>query len=277
MQLFYTTGSHGGDRFSVIICGLSFGKESMRQPKTISMIKATARERLIGRYGTTIWATIILLFIQIIISDIVISMINPGTIITYAIYIFATILVDILFGVFYSGVAYLYMNVTYAQPVRVSDIFHGFASHPDKAIIIQIPFALASAVQSIPLVVIRTAGLLNPAQMNRTLYAAMIFTACAGTVLSIIVNIVYSQGYYLLQDFPDRSAIDILKTSAGLMKGNKWRLVKMYLSFIPLILLGMITFFVPLFWVDSYIESSRAAFYQDCISVAAQNGNRGER
>ncbi len=240
----------------------------MRQPKKIAMIKATARDRLLGRYGTTIGATVILFFIELIFSDVVISIINPNNILTYMIYLLAVLLVDILFGVFYSGVAYLYMNVIYAQPVRTSDIFHGFKSHPDKAILIQIPFAIAGAIQTIPISILR--NFFMGAQGTPVFYGLLAF-AVVGTILSIAVHLIYSQGYFLLQDFPDRSAKDILKTSASLMKGNKFRLVKLYLSFIPLIILGAVALFIPLLWVEAYMESSLAAFYQDCIATAAQN------
>ncbi len=240
----------------------------MRQPKSIAMLKATARDRLMGRYGTTIGATVLLFFIQLLISDIVVSVINPNSIITFMIYLFAVTLVDILIGVFYSGVAYLYMNVIYAQPVRVNDIFHGFSSHPDKAIIIQLPFALAGALQTIPISILRN-FFMNA--KGTVVFNLLIAIAVMGTVASIMINLVYSQGYYLLQDFPDRSAADILRSSANLMKGNKFRLIKLYLSFIPLIILGVLALFLPLFWVDAYLESSRAAFYQDCIATAAQN------
>ena len=232
------------------------------------MIKAVARERLVGRYSTTIGAAILLLLIQILISDAVIIMVSPDNIITYIVYLFTVLLVDVLFGVFYSGVAYLYMNVVYAQPARTSDIFHGIKSHPDKALVIQLPFALASFVQTVPVSVLRN---FMRGQEGTTAYYVLIGITLLGTVLAIAVNLMYAQSFYLLQDFPDKSAREILGISAKLMKGNKWRLVKMYLSFIPLILLGMVTLFIPLLWVDSYIEAARAAFYQDCIVSASRN------
>ncbi len=240
----------------------------MRQSKNISMIKAVARERLIGRYGTTIGAAILLLLIQVLISDAVIIMVNPDNVITYAVYLFTVLLVDVLFGVFYSGVAYLYMNVVYGQPARTSDIFHGLKIHPDKALIIQLPFAFASFVQTVPISIIRNFMM---GQEGTTAYFALVGIAILGTVLSIIVKLIYAQSFYILQDFPDKTATEILNISSRLMKGNKWRYVKMYLSFIPLILLGIVTLFIPLLWVDSYIEASRAAFYQDCIASASRN------
>ncbi len=234
------------------------------------MIKAVARERLVGRYGTTIGATVLLMLIQIIISDVIVLMVNPDNIITYIVYLFTVLLVDILFGVFSSGVAFLYMNVVYGQPVRTGDVFHGITAHPDKAIVIQLPFALAAAVQTIPISIIRN---FMPKSAITPAYAGLLFVALIGTVISIAVKLVFSQSFYLLQDFPDKSAGEILRISASLMKGNKWRLAKLYLSFIPLFILGIVTLFIPMLWVDSYLESSLAAFYQECIVSA----NRSEQ
>lgn len=247
--------------------GLSFGKDNMRQPKNIAMIKATARERLYGRLGTTVGATLLFILIQMVISDIVISMVNPNNIITYVIYLLSAVLVEVLLGVFYSGMAYLYMNVIYAQPATAKDLFHGFVMHPDKALLLQIPFALASSLQVVPISILRNFGL---GMKDNFIYPLMICLAIIGTVLYIGVNLVFSQVYYLLQDFPDKSAMEIFEISKKLMQGNKLRLVKLYLSFIPLLLLGILTLFLPLLWVKSYMESSLAAFYQDCIAVSAQ-------
>ena len=47
------------------------------------------------------------------------------------------------------------------------------------------------------------------------------------------------------------------------MKGNIWRYVKLNLSFIPLILLSVFTFYIALFWIMPYMEMSVTAFYRD--------------
>ncbi len=239
----------------------------MRQPKNTAMIKATARERLIGRYGTAIAATLVYASIQILISDIVVSVVNPDNIATFIVFLLSVFLVDVVLGVFYSGLAYMYMNIIYAQPVTVRDIFHGFLNHPDKAIIIQLPFAITSALQTIPISVFRN-FFIHSNSPYRFLLPGI---SMIGFIAAIMVNLVFALAFFLLQDFPDKSAKDILIISANLMSGNKMRLFKLYLSFIPVFLLGIVTLFIPLLWVNTYKEASLAAFYQDCVVVASQN------
>ena len=47
------------------------------------------------------------------------------------------------------------------------------------------------------------------------------------------------------------------------MKGHKWDLFVLDLSFIGWILLGIMTAGIGLLWVAPYMETTRAAFYED--------------
>ncbi len=53
--------------------------------------------------------------------------------------------------------------------------------------------------------------------------------------------------YFLMADDTELGVIQALKESARLMKGNIWRYVKLNLSFIPLLLLSVFTFYIALF------------------------------
>jgi uncharacterized membrane protein len=46
------------------------------------------------------------------------------------------------------------------------------------------------------------------------------------------------------------------------MKGYKWKLFLLDLSFIGWILLGFITFSIGLLWVRPYMETAHAEFYE---------------
>ena len=146
-------------------------------------------------------------------------------------------------------------------PVTVSDLFFGFRQHPDKAILIQLAFSVTDLACSLPGIIYDNVS----GSSYRTLFSVLI--ELAFFFVYLVVALMLSQSFYLLQDFPDRSAPDLLKMSIRLMKGNKWRFFRMLLSFIPLTLLGIVTLFIPLLWLHSYVETSLAAFYQDLIAA----------
>ena len=98
----------------------------------------------------------------------------------------------------------------------------------------------------------------------------MIFVLALGLIVNVYVSLVYSQSFFILHDFPDRSAKEILATSRHLMQGNKFRLFYLNISFLPLYLFSCIALFVPLLWIGVYRYATTCAFYQDLIASAAK-------
>ena len=81
-------------------------------------------------------------------------------------------------------------------------------------------------------------------------------------VPGIIVGLMYSQSEYILAENPELKATEAMKKSRELMKGNKWALFKLDLSFIGWIILSGIVPAGPLF-LAPYTEAADAAFYLD--------------
>ncbi len=78
----------------------------------------------------------------------------------------------------------------------------------------------------------------------------------------IIASYRYSMSYYILNDNPNMSADEARKASIEMMKGHKWQLFCLHLSFIGWILLCLLTFGILSFWVEPYIETANAEFYE---------------
>ena len=234
--------------------------------KSAATLKGIAKEQSLGKYGTLIGANIIIFAIQLIVSAIT-TVSTSGSIIFVIINNIITIIVNILLGTLMSGKAYLYMNLLYSQPVSTADIFFGFKQQPQKAVAIQSVFVLVDFLVSLPSQIILILYTNNP---SMDLMAAMIFALALGLIINVYVSLVYSQSFFILHDFPDRSAKEILATSRHLMAGNKFRLFYLYVSFLPLYILGCITMFLPLLWIGVYRYATSCAFYQDLIANAAK-------
>lgn len=85
----------------------------------------------------------------------------------------------------------------------------------------------------------------------------------------IIANFSYSMIHYVMADNPGISANEALAESKRLMKGNKWRLFCLSLSFIGWELLALIfTLGIGMLWVIPYQEAAFAAFYRDICPAA---------
>ena len=233
----------------------------------IAELKEAAKERSIDKYGSLILANIIIFLIQLIISGIT-TVGTSGSIIFFVINLIINLIVNILLGVLVSGKAYLYMNLVYSQPIAASDIFFGLRQQPQKAVIIQSVFVLVDFFVSLPASVLLFMVQRTPTQSG---YIAMILALIIGFIVNLYVSLVYSQSFFLLHDFPERSAKELLRSSRKLMHGNKFKLLALYLSFIPMYLFGILTLFVPLLWISVYRYASMAVFYQKLISNAGSN------
>lgn len=79
----------------------------------------------------------------------------------------------------------------------------------------------------------------------------------------IIKAFAYALTPYILVDNPELSANEAINLSKKMMKGHKFDLFWLSLSFIGWALLCVLTLGIGLFWLMPYIYTSYAAFYQD--------------
>ena len=85
------------------------------------------------------------------------------------------------------------------------------------------------------------------------------------TLLFIIPGIIKTYEYaiipYILADDPEISSKDAFKKAKQMMKGNKWRLFKLELSFFGWFLLCVLTLGIGTFFLIPYVNAANAEFY----------------
>ena len=84
----------------------------------------------------------------------------------------------------------------------------------------------------------------------------------------IIKTYSYSMSYYILLDNPELTANEARLRSIEMMKGNKWRLFCLHFSYIGWILLCGLTFGILTFWIQPYMQTAQAEFYQSLLPEA---------
>ncbi|MDA3931506.1 MAG: DUF975 family protein, partial [Tenericutes bacterium] len=87
------------------------------------------------------------------------------------------------------------------------------------------------------------------------------------TLLLIIPGIIksfsYAMTFYILADNPDLEPTEAIRQSQEMMSGNKWRLFKLYFSFIGWYILAALTFGIGYIFLEPYVQMSVANFYED--------------
>ena len=96
------------------------------------------------------------------------------------------------------------------------------------------------------------------------------------SLLLIIPGIVKSFSYamtpYILEERPELSANEAIDHSCSMMKGHKFDLFWLYLSFIGWGILCIFTLGIGLLWLMPYMQTSVAAFYEDVKADYELNG-----
>ena len=173
-----------------------------------------------------------------------------------------------LFGTILSvGQCSFYLNIACEQPYQFSDLFTGFKIHPDKTIITQVIIQLLTLLPLLPAIVVILITTAFYAQNIVISFLVACFLLIIGAGISWWISLRFSQVYYLLLDFPDYTAMDLLKMSWKLMKGNVGRLLYIQVSFIPLTLAGLLSFGIGLLFVQPYQNMTYTLFYLDLMQA----------
>lgn len=241
----------------------------MHKYKSSAELKGMAKEQMFGSYGTAIGASLLLGLIMLC-AGVVLELFSAPAIIgngISALQLVISYLIGFIFslfgGILTSGEAFFYLKITCRQQVSLSDIFYGFKIYPDKALRIQLILSLISYICQAPMLVFYYLFRWNMHNVSYLLFMSIF--AVAGSVVMIILNLMLSQSFYLLQDFPQYTAKELLNMSCRITKGHKGRLFYISISFIPLYLLGSLSCGIAFLWLIPYTNAVMANFYMDLM------------
>lgn len=245
----------------------------MNRFKSSAELKASAREHMIGHYGTAMGATILMGLLIGLITMVAFLLTSPFGLVSMIIYQVIAFLISILAGLFTSGLTYLYLKLACGRPASVGDLFYGFRLCPDKALLIQGWITVITYLATLPQLVVsyrmsrillQGNGLLYPEEAMELLLPLALTTILA-EVVSVMLSLLYGQAFYLLHDFPQYSAVELLKKSRRLMVHHKGRFFYLLVSFLPMLLLGVLSSGLALLWVLPYMQATQTEFFLDLI------------
>lgn len=174
------------------------------------------------------------------------------------------LVVSLIVGIISAGFGYMLLNISRGKEFSLGDLGYFFKNQPDRVIIAGFVLAVIQIVTAIPYYYVSFTtdpGLTVDSQIK---WLSMTLGLLAvSTLLNFLISLPFAMTYFLMADDTELGGLQALKESARLMKGNLWRYVKLNLSFVPLLLLSVFTFYIALFWIMPYMEMSMVAFYRD--------------
>lgn len=249
----------------------------MNNYKSSSTLKSEAREVLSGKYGSFILMIFIIYCITFAVEMMIAILIAVPTAINNLsvngmgnvplplsiVQLLLNSCLTILIGISRAGLALYCLNASCGRRASVSDLFYAFHGNFKKSL------TLSAAILAPQIL------LLMPCNILQLIYIdngdiSFLIAACLyyiiGTCIYIFIEIMLSMSFYLMLDFPQYSAKEILAMSVKVTRGHRGRLFYIELSFIPVFILAFLSFGIGMLWVIPYTTMTYTRFYLDLMN-----------
>ena len=242
---------------------------------SISDLKAKARDQLLGNYGTAT-GTFALLFVLIYAAMMIISgaltagmtdAADPAAFSGFSFRIKSQLLgvaIAALSATVTVGYMYILKRISEGARPTASDLFFVFRNHPDKVIIISLVMAVIQFILLMPATIAGSSVYQATVEdIDGRQFLIYVILYLAGLIISFIIDLMLAMSYLIYLEDPAAGALDIMKQSIAMMKGNKFRYFYMYLSFLGYWLLIVLSLGIAALWVMPYQCMTMIEFYTD--------------
>ena len=205
-----------------------------------SELRAQARERLEGKWGTFVLMTFLMLVIQTILQipgyiGSLLEVLSPENVLASLSFSNISNILSLLALPLSWGLTVSLLRNHREESVDLENLFDGFRGG-------------------------------RYTRVFCALFLVHLFTFL-WTLLLIIPGIMKAFSYaltpYILLDEPELTARQAITRSCEIMQGRRWKLFCLSLSFIGWGILSLLTFGIGFLWLAPYMNASIAAFYED--------------
>lgn len=205
-----------------------------------SELRAQARERLEGQWGTFVLMTFLMLVIQTILQipgyiGSLLEILSPENVLASLSFSNISNILSLLALPLSWGLTVSLLRNHREESVDLENLFDGFRGG-------------------------------RYTRVFCALFLVRLFTFL-WTLLLIIPGIMKAFSYaltpYILLDEPELTARQAISRSCEIMQGRRWKLFCLYFSFIGWGILCLLTFGIGFLWLVPYMNASVAAFYED--------------
>lgn len=230
--------------------------------KSIKRLKADARASLLGNLITPVISVLLYLATTAVLTELIANFRTGSVLLSLLLSVIVFLVVNICAKMLRIGLCCIFLRLQLRKGARISDLFYGFRNSSDTAVKISTHLALLELLCMMPLFIALSVLSAKGISGHR---GVLLFLFAAGSCASFFFRIYYALIPYLFLDFPRLSARSLLSGGAKMIRGHRIRLFRLYLSFLPLHILTIISMGVAGLWVSCYSQAAEAAFYRDLI------------
>lgn len=232
----------------------------MNQKTPRKVLKAQARNLMVGKYKFLALITVLLLAVNLFSSFLLGGLFYSGSgIFNLLLQLATTGVANIFYTLLLAGQTGICLDICDSRSVQFRDLLRAFQDRPEQVAVYSVlTFILQTAMLNGPLWLLKYVILTDSDSL-------LLLMTVLSLLLILVIGIILlslSLVLYLYIDHPEMRTAELLRESCRLMKGNRFRLFWLEVSFFGLDLLGFLTFGIGLLFIEPYKQLTKALFYR---------------
>ena len=172
----------------------------------------------------------------------------------------------------------LHLDIVDGKEIGMEKIFSSFKNGYWNSVKVYLLYSLVLFASMLPMMVISfLAGFFGAYMPVVVSVLLALVVSVAAMIVAVMLVYRYAMVFFILAEYPEMRATDVLRSSASMMKGRKWKLFCLDFSFLGwamlLILVGTCTCglaaMVGPYPLMAYMTTAKAAFYDDAANREA--------
>lgn len=231
--------------------------------KDNKFLKADARESLLGNLTIPVISMFLYTTTTVMLSDLISNFGSSSLLLSLILTVAVFLVVNTCSGMLRIGLSCMFLRLQFGGKAVMGDLLYAFRNNSNTAVIISAFLSVLELLCMLPAILFTAFIPEQSVPGNLFLYIILV---AAGALGAIAIRIRYAICAYLFLDFPDYTAGELIRGGTKLMNGHLRRLYSLYLSFLPMYLLTLLSFGIAGLWVSSYTHAAEAAFYKDLMA-----------
>ncbi len=168
-----------------------------------------------------------------------------------------SLLVNILYYLFCAGQSEVYLCLCRGREMKLGQLTAPFSMHPEAvAVFAAVQFVIQTAFINLALWLLSGTPDVKWAE-RLPMYAVFLVLL----IITVRIELGLSMVFFLYCDDPQKSGTQLMRESFRLMRGNLGRFLYLMLSFVGILLLGLLSGGIGLLFALPYLNTTQALFY----------------
>lgn len=239
---------------------------------SISKIRESAREALTGKWGKGALITLAYFAIVFIIGFIQ-GLFDENSVMSNLLGI-VTVIIEVPISL---GLVYVFIKLKRGEEVKPFDFLEIGFSNFGRAWKISLKTLLKLILPVIGILVgvlLMTGSLVSftvesisdsTGEFSLLVMVVGLIIYIATLIWCMVRSLLYSLTFYVAYDNPNMTSLEVVNESAKMMKGNRWKIFLLELSFIGWAILCIFTLGIGYLWLVPYMQVALVCFYEHLL------------